>query len=247
MTRRGLLSLALAPVSYEVETIESPRQATANYLRMARPRRRAKRTVLILPVTANISGQWGDGFYEALRLGWVKRYNVAIAAPSFSHLPWFADHPTNAKIAQESYLLQDILARLTGKILLLGFSKSGNGAVTLLLRHPDRFAAAAAWDAPLLLDAPGKYGSGEIYGTAENFAGYHIPALLERRAPELRGKPARLAISGYGGFEEQVAGAHARMTELGVPHEFDNTTKRVHHWSSGWMEPAMAALDRMTR
>ena len=244
MTRRGLLSLALAPVSYEVETIESPRQATANFLRIARPRKRTNRTVLILPVTANISGQWGDGFYEALRLNWVKRYNVTVAAPSFSHLPWYADHPTNGKIAQESYLLQDILPRLSGRILLLGFSKSGNGAVTLLLRHPERFAAAAAWDAPLLLDAPGKYGSGEIYGTAENFAGYHVPTLLERHAGS---KKLKLAISGYGGFQAEVAGAHERMAALGIPHEYDNSVKRVHHWSSGWMEPAMATLDRLTR
>ena len=247
MTRRGLLSLALTPVSYEVETIESPRQATANYLRIARPRGRVKRTVLILPVVANISAQWGDGFYEALKLDWVKRYKVAIAAPSFSHLPWYADHPANPKIAQESYLIQDILPRLSGRILLLGFSKSGNGALTLLLRHPDKFAAAAAWDAPLLLDAPGRYGSGDIYGTPENFAGYHIPSLLEKRAPELRGKPARIALSGYGNFSEPMAGAHEKMSALGIPHLYDNATHRPHHWSPGWMEPAMATLDRLTR
>jgi hypothetical protein len=33
-------------------------------------------------------------------------------------------------------------------IKLLGFSKSGNGALTPLLRHPHVFSAAAAWDAP---------------------------------------------------------------------------------------------------
>ena len=233
MTRRGLLSLALSPVSYQVETIESPRQATANFLRVARPRGKSNRTVLILPVTANISGQWGDGFYEALKLNWVKRYNVTIAAPSFSHLPWYADHPTNPKIAQESYLLHDILPRLSGRILLLGFSKSGNGAMTLLLRNPGQFAAAAAWDAPLLLDAPGKYGSGEIYGTAENFAGYHIPTLLEKRFRD----PMKIAVSGFGSFQADIAGAHEKMTALGIKHEYDNASRRPHHWSSGWMEP----------
>ena len=243
MTRRGMLSLALSPVSYQVETIESPRQATANFLRVARPRGKSNRTVLILPVTANISGQWCDCFYEALKLNWVKRYNVTIAAPSFSHLPWYADHPTNPKIAQESYLLHDILPRLSGRILLLGFSKSGNGALTLLLRNPGKFAAAAAWDAPLLLDAPGKYGSGEIYGTAENFAAYHIPTLLEKRFRD----PMKIAVSGFGGFQAEIAGAHEKMTALGIKHEYDNATKRPHHWSSGWMEPAMATLDRLTR
>lgn len=244
MTRRSLFSLALAPVSYEVETVDSPRQATANFLRIARPRGKSDRTVLILPVTANISGQWGDGFYEALRLDWVTRYNVTIAAPSFSHLPWYADHPTNPKIAQETYLLRDILPRLSGRILLLGFSKSGNGALTLTLRHPERFAAAAAWDAPLMLDAPGKYGSGEIYGTPENFEQYRIPALLERFA----GRPApKMFISGFGAFQTDIANAHHRMQTLGIAHEYSNSLKLAHHWASGWMEPAMATLDRLTR
>ncbi|MFN0101476.1 MAG: hypothetical protein ACKV2U_05230 [Bryobacteraceae bacterium] len=244
MTRRGLLELAFAPVSCEIETIESRHQATANFLRVVRPKSKSSRTVLILPVTANISGQWGDGFYEALRLNWVERYNVTVAAPSFSHLPWYADHPTNPKIAQETYLLNDVLPRISGKILLLGFSKSGNGAMTLILRHPAKFAAAAAWDAPLLLDAPGKYGSGEIYGTSENFAGYHIATLLEKHA---HSRQLKIAISGYGSFQSEVAGAHEKMTVLGIAHEYANTEKRTHHWASGWMEPAMATLDRLTR
>jgi len=244
MTRRGFLSLAAGPLAYEVETISSPRQATDNFLRIARPRKPSDRTVLILPVIANIGAQWGDGFYEALRLDWVNRYNVTIAAPSFSHLPWFADHPNNPKIAQESYLIQDILPRLSGRILLLGFSKSGNGALTLMLRHPERFAAAVAWDSPLMLDAPGKYGSGEIYGTPENFAGYHIASLLEKSGKAAAG---RVAIHGYGNFREQVTAAHERMTALGIAHDYQNSQFHTHHWASGWMEPAMATLDRLTR
>ena len=216
MTRRGLLSLALSPVSYEVETIESPRQATATFLRVARPRGKSNRTVLILPVTANISGQWGDGFYEAIKLNWVKRYNITIAAPSFSHLPWYADHPTNLKIAQESYILQDILPRFSGRILLLGFSKSGNGALTLMLRNPGKFAAAAAWARPTLLE--------------KHFR-----------------DPMKIAISGHGSFQSELAGAHEKMIALGIQHEYDNATKRPRHWFSGWMEPAMATLDRLTR
>lgn len=243
MTRRGLLSLAFGPVSYEIDTIDSPRQTTANFLRIARPAGPSDRTVLILPVTANISGEWGDGFYEALRLDWVKRYNLTIAAPSFSQLPWYADHPTHPKLAQESYLLRDILPRLRGQILLLGFSKSGNGALTLLLRNPGKFAAAAAWDAPFLLDAPGKYGSGMIYDTPENFAGYHIPTLLEKN----RDRPMKIAISGFGSFQQDIAGAHEKMLALGIKHEYSNSLRLAHHWASGWMDPAMATLDRMTR
>ena len=36
----------------------------------------------------------------------------------------------------------------TEKNLLLGFSKSGYGALDLLFKHPTVFSAAAAWDFP---------------------------------------------------------------------------------------------------
>ncbi|MBM3786601.1 MAG: hypothetical protein FJW30_19760 [Acidobacteria bacterium] len=248
--RRGFLSVAAgaAGVRHEVETVESRHQATANFLRIARPKGSpARRTVLVLPVVAGVTAQWGDGFYEALALRWTERYKVAVAAPSFSALPWYADHPSDPKSRQELYLLEDILPRLSGRVLLLGFSKSGNGAMTLFLRHPDRFAAAASWDAPLFLDAPGKYGSGPIYGTSENFAGYAIPPLLERRAELLKKGPERLSITGFASFENDTRRAHEHMERLGIPHHYSNQTRRPHHWSSGWMEESMAALDRMTR
>ncbi len=55
----------------------------------------------------------------------------------------------------------------------------------MLLRHPDLFGRAGAWDAPLMLDKPNKYGSGAIYGSDENFKGYAIPDLLKSRRVEL--------------------------------------------------------------
>ena len=91
-------------------------------------------------------------------------------APTFSHLPWYADHPTDPDIRQESYLLEVVIPFIEANYparadrrgrLLLGFSKSGWGAYSLLLRHPDVFGKAAAWDAPLMMSEPGKYGSGD--------------------------------------------------------------------------------------
>jgi hypothetical protein len=66
-------------------------------------------------------------------------------------------------------------------LLLLGFSKSGWGALfSLLLRHPDVFGKAAAWDAPLVMDSPGRHGNGDIFGTPENF---------EKYSPDVRKPP----------------------------------------------------------
>src|SRR5205807_6283589 len=136
------------------------------------------------------------------------KLQAVFVAPTFSHLPWYADHPTKAEMRQEAYFLKVVVpftekpyrlqAEASGR-LLLGFSKSGWGAFSLLLRHPDVFAKAAAWDAPLMMDAPGKYGSGDIFGTKENFQKYQLTRLLEERAGKL-GDGKRLAVLGYGNF-----------------------------------------------
>ncbi len=109
--------------------------------------------------------------------------------PTFSHLPWFADHPSDPHIRQETYFLKVVLPFIertypvgTDRLsrALLGFSKSGWGAWTLLLRHPDMFERAAAWDAPMTMEVP-RYGMAPIAGTQENFERYRVTTLLRER------------------------------------------------------------------
>src|SRR5439155_11216371 len=133
------------------------------------------------------------------------RHDAIFVVPTLSHLPWYADHPTNPTIRQESYFL-DVVVPFIDKTypvqttnagrLLLGFSKSGWGAWTLLLRHPDRFGRAAAWDAPLMLDRPGKYGSAPIFSTPENFDKYRLTDLL-RASGQLFNNRNPLILTGY--------------------------------------------------
>ncbi len=61
------------------------------------------------------------------------KLNVVVAYPTFSHLPWFCDHPTDLGIRQETYFLKVVVpfverafpARAERNArLLLGFSKS---------------------------------------------------------------------------------------------------------------------------
>jgi hypothetical protein len=160
--------------------------------------------VYVLPVEARDGHHYGDGLLEARRHGLHNNFKAIFVAPTFSHLPWYADHPTDPEIRQESYLLEVVRPFVEANYLakngsddrlLLGFMKSGWGAYSLLLRHPDTFARAAAWDSPLMKDRPGRYGSGNVFGTQENFEGYRVTRLLEGRAAELRGRK-RLALLG---------------------------------------------------
>jgi hypothetical protein len=218
------------------------------------------RVLLVLPAYPGRSVRDRDGLAEVARLDLHSRYGLVAVAPSFSNWPWYGDHPADPALRNETYLLQDVLPRVAERfpaasrtLLLLGFSKSGNGALSLLLRHPQRFLAAAIWDAPLMKTAPDQWEMLSIYGTPEHFQRYCVPRLLEERASLLRGRPPRLALLGHGYFGgpnprygHHLEDAHALMERLGIPHLYDNATAREHRWDSGWVEGAVAALDSLS-
>ena len=151
---------------------------------------------------------------------------------------------------QETYLLKVVVpfvdktyptvASAKGR-LLLGFSKSGWGAWGLLLRHPDHFGRAAAWDAPLMMDWPSKYGSQEIFGSQENFAQYQLTRLL-RGKPDLGSDASRLILLGRGNFQAEHEQAHKLLDELKIPHTYRDGTQRKHDWHSGWVAEAVELL-----
>ena len=204
----------------------------------------------VLPVEAGDGGRYGDGLLEVKTLGLHEKFGLICVQPTFARLPWYADHPTDPTVRQESYLLRVVvpfverqypaLARPEGR-LLLGFSKSGWGAFSLLLRHPDVFGKAAAWDAPLAMDRPGKYGSGEIFGSDDNFRKYRVTDLLTERAGRL-GEGTRLAVLGYGNFREDHRAVHDLMGRLKIAHEYRDGPQRPHDWHSGWVAEAVAFL-----
>ena len=92
-----------------------------------------------------------------------------------------------------------------------------------------------------MMDSPGKYGSGDIFGSQENFEKYRITKLLERRADDLRGDE-RLILLGYGNFRDHHQQAHALMERLGIPHAYRDGPERQHDWHSGWVPEAVELL-----
>jgi hypothetical protein len=205
----------------------------------------------VLPVAPGTSGPWGSGIREARRTGVHNRFGLICAAPSFSNWPWYADHPTDTALQQERYLLEIVVPLVEGRHpalrrpegrLLVGFSKSGWGAWSLLLRHPEVFGRAAAWDAPLLEETPKRFGMHTIFGSQENLERYRITRLLEQRAALLRSGPPRLVLTGHGNFGADVRRVHEKMMAWGIPHRYDNGTARKHDWHSGWFAETVGYL-----
>lgn len=243
------------PARVLTRKIDSRRQAGPTQVRILQPDRidpnRRYRVVYVLPVEAGDGNRYGDGLEEIRRKGLHNEHDVICVAPTFHHLPWYADHPTDPRIAQEKYFLEDVLPLVEKELpvkkeragrLLLGFSKSGFGAFTLLLRNPQTFERAVAWDAPLAMTDRNRFGAAPIYGSDENFARYQIFPLLDRNAESLSEAPARLALAGWSNFHDDHLATHAALERLKIPHAYRDEKSSPHDWHSGWVEWSMGWL-----
>lgn len=254
----GLSASAAEPVispsapatnGFVVHTVQSEYQAGPTKVYVRTPDKVAPGTRLpvlyFLPVEAKDEQRWGDPLAEAAKLDLANKLNVICVYPTFSHLPWYCDHPTEPGIRQETYFLKVVVPFMErayparaerGARLLLGFSKSGWGAWTLLLRNQEVFGKAAAWDSPMMMEK-GLYGMAAIAGTQENFERHRIPTLLRERGKSLGPEP-RLLLMGYDAFRAPTQQAHALMEELKIPHGYRDGPQRKHHWNTGWVEEA---------
>lgn len=266
---KPLLVLALLAAPQEIEVaagdpatdvdgvvhvkLTSNAQAKPVEVRILAPAGEARAYLYVLPVEKEGDSRYGDGLAEARRLKLHEKYGWIVVAPGFADLPWYADHPANAKRRDEAHFLKGVIPLVEKRHpmkkpvrLLLGFSKSGWGAWSLLLRHPDLFAAAAAWDAPLMKEKPDQFGMDAAFATQENFEAYQLTKLLRAKADVLRERK-RLAHFGYGGFREHHRRMQALLDELKIPVETKDGPSREHVWGSGWVEEAAAALEAMSR
>jgi S-formylglutathione hydrolase FrmB len=244
----------IGPDGIHVHDITSPFQAGSTRIRVLLPEKlddgKKYPVIYVLPVEALDGNHYGDGLFEIKMQDLHNKAAAIFVAPTFSHLPWYADHPTNPQIRQETYFLKVVLPFVeqtyparsdTAGRLLLGFSKSGWGAFSLILRHPDVFARAAAWDAPLAMDKPNRYATGEIFGTQKNFEDYQITRLLEKQAASFHERD-RLILLGYGNFRQQMRDVDALMMKLKIDHRFHDGPSRSHLWGSGWVPQAVELL-----
>ena len=237
-----------------VHKVRSKRQSTTTQISLLLPdeMEKGKRypVVYVLPVEAGSGKRWGDSLMEVKKSDLHNKHKVICVEPTFSDLPWYADHNTSTTLRQESYLLKDVvpfidrsypvIAEPSGR-LLVGFSKSGWGAFTLLLRNPDTFGKAAAWDAPFMMQQPNKYGMGPIFGSQENFEKYQLTRLVVDKAAKFR-SDVRLFHFGYGNFQTHHEQMEKLLVENKIAHHYEAGPKREHAWNSGWLAPAVAAL-----
>lgn len=250
-------------LDYLQYTVRSDRQMVETTIRVLEPDTlddlEHPRVLYLLPATPELSHRSGDGLDEVLRHDLHNRHGLVAVAPTFSDWPWMTDLPDQKTFQQVLYFLEDVVGfidRLHPDLprLLVGYSKGGSAALQLLLRYPAMFRAAAAFDSPVMKERPDQWEMPYFWPHPEHFRDFAIPHLLREHGSAL-GDRERIALLGYGNFGrdapewtfDHLSEAHRLMDDLGIPHLYDNGTKRRHRWDSGWLPEAVELLDRMSR
>lgn len=249
-------------LNYLQYTVKSDRQMTETIIRVLEPDDLSsispRRVLFAMPSVPELSHRSGDGLDQILAHDLHNRYGFVAIAPTFSDWPWMTDLPDRQMFQQVLYFMEDIVGFADqlypdAERVLLGYSKGGSAAIQLLLRYPEVFRAAAAFDSPVMKELPDQWEMPYFWPNSEHFRDFAIPHLLRTRGKLLGDRP-RIGLFGYGNFGknapewtyDHLTAAHQLLNKLEIPHHYDNATHRAHRWDSGWLPDAVAALDRMS-
>ena len=209
----------------------------------------------MLPVKAGLQTNDGDGMATLQAANAQNQYNLTIIEPSFAIESWYANNPNDANLQYETFMTSELLPWVKANLAttgteqswLIGFSKSGIGALYLLLKHPDLFTLAASWDFPADISSYDQFGrsSATSYGTDANFqANYRLTtAFLDAHKAAFIGTN-RIWIGGYNPFQTDMTDYDSLLTSEGVAHSTETPTLMAHRWDSGWVPLALAALEQ---
>lgn len=241
--------------------IESPYQAKETSLRVLMPDKvdpaKQYRVLYVLPVHEDGLLRHGDGLVEVKKHNYHNEHQLICVAPAFSTKPWFADNDLNPQKQDESHFLKTVIPFVADHYpvqntaegrLLIGFSKSGWGAIALLLRNPELFHKAVGWDIGIRVD------TGPIeeddraeriareWGTIENFEANRISNLVKTRGKDL-GDETRLFYYSTEG-RRAIGGVeiHRLLVEHEIPHRYVMEPQRKHAWDTGWIPEAVEFL-----
>jgi putative esterase len=224
-------------------------------LRVLRPNNpapnKAHNLLFALPVTEEGNNTYGNGMDTLRLLNAHNDYNVTIIEPSFPLSPWYADSPLDPNYRFESFMVLELQPWARANLAtagqeknwLLGFSKSGVGGLALILKHPELFTVAAAWDFPADMSTYTQFDAYPNYGTEDNFQNnYRLTSSFvnARKAPFLNDN--RLWVSGYNAFQADLNDFDTLLTSLGVQHTKGVASLESHSWNSFWVPGALAGL-----
>lgn len=207
----------------------------------------------MLPVEPGPGSTFGDPIDVARILGIHNTYNLTCVEPEFPLDPWYADHATDPKTKQETYILAlvdwvkaNIAPDGTEKHYLIGFSKSGFGGQVLFLRHQDVFEAVASWDAATDYQTLAQYDGEDVFGTQDQLDAYELynPNLSSWKSDGDTGTVNRIWLGAGINLIDATSDYSDRLTADSIQHTYVFVEADAHSWAPtpGWVGPAVLAM-----
>jgi S-formylglutathione hydrolase FrmB len=219
----------------------------------------ARFRLLVLPVSDDDVPTFGDPVRE------IETWAVTSGRAVIVHFPqfdsgfgfWYGNHDTDSSKQFEAATLVMLDAwdkgcaaagLETSPPIVMGFSRSGYGAMSLMARHPSRFSGVIAWDAPFMLHPPGSTQAlqetlarayATTYGSESNFTANYQLTNHPDRLSALAG--TSIVIGGYKLWGVQTEDFHDLLMSLNIPHAFLFRSYPTHRWDSGWIGPCLDA------
>ncbi|HEC41796.1 MAG TPA: hypothetical protein ENI20_03095 [Bacteroides sp.] len=241
--------------------IASPYQYDSTTIRVLLPDKivpgETYQVLYILPPGEMDSRSQKGGLHEVMKYDYQNKYNLICVAPEFTSKPWYCNHASDMGRQDESHFLKTVIPFIDDHYptlktsegrLLMGFSKSGWGAFSLLLRNPEMFHKAVGWDSGIRVDT-GPISEEErmqridsLFGGEENFEKYRLTTLLKQRGDQLGDQTRLFYYNTEGKRGPGGAEIHKLMVELEIPHLYLYEPHRKHSWDSGWIPAAVRFL-----
>ncbi len=217
----------------------------------------------VLPFEPGFKTQFGYGLGTLQQMNAHNLYELTIVQMGFEKEPWFGDHASDSWTRQASYVKEFVVPFIEARYstlwkpegrLLLGFSKSGWGAFSLILTYPDFFGYAASWDAPMFFPRF-QYGMEAVFGTQAQFDRYRPDLLIPQRKTFFQEK-TRLVLTGENFWRKMIPTpdggshpqeAHQLLTREGIKHVYNDSLAAPHRWDSKWLAPTLDALIQTAR
>lgn len=202
--------------------------------------------VFALPAIAKGNENVADDFIAG---DYANLYNVVIIIPYVkSNEPWFGTKNDNTSL-QETFLTkvvtqfsEDELACSSARndTFVIGYSKTGNSAYSLILRNPTVFGYACAWDAAFSVEWD-NYGQSANYGTEAHWRTFNPLDILSANVASVNDSE-RLVLLGYQSYQSDQTAMQSALNSASVDFHFNAEDTNDHSWGGGWLENGMSEL-----
>ena len=195
---------------------------------------------------------YADPLNTIRTIGLHNTHNCIFATCQFRSSPWYG--AKNDGTMRYDDLFSDVLTGLVDERystirqrqgrMILGYSKSGWGGMSLLLKRPDVFGYVAAWDCPWDITY-GTFDTATAFGSLAQFQQTNPRDIFDSYLTSVNDK-ARIVLAGSATWDADLLSFKSFLDARSIPYTYSRNVLgggvSDHDWDTGWLPDVVADL-----